>query len=190
MNKGKSFMKTNNEWVVLMSCIALFWTLTVPIQATADKWDQATKLTSTEAVEVPGQILPAGSYWLTLANSDSDRNMVEIWNADRTHLITTILAVPDYVQKTPEKTIINFAERPSGQPEAIQSWFYPGNNFGEEFVYPKTRARQLAKQTGRPVLSMPDDQAADATQIKQASVKSVTPSGEEIALQKPPQPSK
>jgi hypothetical protein len=190
VNKGKSFMKTNNGWVVLMSCMALLWTLAVPIQVMADKWDQATKLTSTEAVEVPGQILPAGSYWLTLANTDSARNVVEIWNADRTHLITTILAVPDYVQKTPEKSIINFAERPSGQPEAIQSWFYPGNNFGEEFVYPKTRAKQLAKQTGRPVLSMPDEQASDAAQIKQASVKAVTPSGEEIALQKSPQPSK
>jgi hypothetical protein len=189
VNKGKSFMKTNNEWVVLISCIALFWTLTVPIQVMADKWDQATQLTSSEPVEVPGQILPAGSYWLTLADNDSDRNTVQIWNADRTHLITTILAVPDYVQKTPEKSIINFAERPSGQPEAIQSWFYPGNNFGEEFVYPKTRAKQLAKRTGRRVLSMPDEQASDASQIKHASVKAVTPSGEEIALQKSPQPS-
>jgi hypothetical protein len=190
VNKDKSFTKTNKGWLVLTACIALLCTLTLPIQVMADKWDQATKLTSTGAVEVPGQILPAGSYWLTLANTDSDRNMVEIWNADRTHLITTILAVPDYREKTPEETIINFAERPSGQPEAIQSWFYPGNNFGEEFVYPKTRAKQLAKQTGRPVLSMPDEQASDAAQIKQASIKAVTPSGEEIALQKPPQPSK
>ena len=190
MNKGKSFMKTNNQWVVLMSCIALFWTLTVPIRAIADKGDQATKFTFTEAVEVPGQILPAGSYWLTLANTDSYRNVVEIWNADRTHLIRTILAVPDYVQKTPEKPIINFAERPSGQPEAIQSWFYPGNNFGEEFVYPKTRAKQLAKQAGNPVLSMPDEQASNAAQIKKAPVTAVNPSGEEIALEKSPSPSR
>jgi hypothetical protein len=190
VNKSKSFLKTNNEWLVLISCLALFCTLALPSEMMADKWDQATQLTSSEPIEVPGQILPAGSYWLTLADTDSDRNMVQIWNADRTHLITTILAVPDYVQKTPDKSIINFAERPSGQPEAIQSWFYPGNNFGEEFVYPKTRAKQLATQTGRPVLSMPDEQASNAAQSKQALVKAVTPSGEEIALQKSSPPSK
>jgi hypothetical protein len=190
VNKSKSFMKTNNGWLVLIFCMALFCTLALPSEVMADKWDQATKLTSSEPVEVPGQVLPAGSYWFALADSDSDRNMVQIWNADRTHLITTILAVPDYREKTPEETIINFEERPSGQPEAIQSWFYPGNNFGEEFVYPKTRAKQLAKQTGRPVLSMPDEQASNAAQIKQASVKAVTPSGEEIALQKSPPSSK
>jgi hypothetical protein len=156
----------------------------------ANEWDQATKLTFSEPVEVPGRVLPAGTYWFTLADSDSDRSVVQIWNADRTHLMTMVLAIPDYHQKTPEKTIINFGERPSGQPEAIQSWFSPGNNFGVEFVYPKTRAKQLAKQTGRPVLSMPDEQASNAAQIKQASVKAVSPSGEEIALQKSPPPSK
>ncbi len=86
---------------------------------------------------------------VTLADNDSDRNMVQIWNADRTQLVTTILAIPDYRQKTPEKTIINFEETPSGQPEAVRSWFYPGKNYGDELVYPKTRAMQLAKQAGR-----------------------------------------
>jgi hypothetical protein len=156
----------------------------------ADEWDQATKLAFSESVEVPGQILPAGTYWFTLADNDSDRNIVQIWNADRTHLVTTILAIPDYRQKTPQETLINFEESPSGQPEAVRSWFYPGNNSGEEFVYPRTRAKQLAKPAGRPVLSMPDEQASNAAHIKQASVKAVDPSGEEIALQKSPPASK
>ena len=181
-------MNTRNPWLV-MFCLALFCILALPKTMMADEWDRATKLTFNEPVEVPGQVLPAGTYWFTLADNNSDRNIVQIWNADRTHLVTTILAIPNYRQKTPVKTIINFEERPSGQPEAIQSWFYPGNNFGEEFVYPRTRARQLAKQTGRPVLSMPDEQAFKAAHIKQASVKAVNPSGEEIALQNSP-PSK
>lgn len=183
-------MNTGNKWLVAAFLLALFCTLALPTAVMADEADQATKLTFSESVEVPGQVLPAGTYWFTLADSDSDRNVVQIWNADRTHLVTTILAIPGYRQNTPEKTIINFGERPSGQPEAIQSWFYPGNNFGEEFVYPKTRAKQLAKQAGRPVLSMPDEQASNAAQIKQASVNAVNPSGEEIALQKSPPPSK
>jgi hypothetical protein len=82
-------------------------------------------------------------------DNESERNIIPMWNAERTHLVTTIFAIPDYRQNTPEKTIVNFEERPSGQPEAIRSWFYSGNNFGEEFVYAKkTCARRLAKQAG------------------------------------------
>jgi hypothetical protein len=115
----------------------------------ADEWEQATKLTISGSVEVPGQVLPAGTYWFKLAGNESERNIIPMWNVDRTHLVTTILAIPDYRQNTPEKTIVNFEDRPSGQPEAIRSWFYSGNNFGEEFVYAKkTCARRLAKQAG------------------------------------------
>jgi hypothetical protein len=95
-------------------------------------------------VEVPKMVLPAGTYWFTLADSDSDRNIVEIWDANRMHLITTILAIPDYRLKPKGHTVIHFDERPAGSPEAINSWFYPGAGYGEEFVYPKTRAVQLA----------------------------------------------
>ena len=189
MNKSKTYMNTRNPWLV-MFCLALFCILALPKTMMADEWDRATKLTFNEPVEVPGQVLPAGTYWFKVADDDSDRNIVQIWNVERTHLLTMILAIPDYGQNTPEQTVINFEERPSGQPEAIRSWFYPGNSVGEEFVYPKTRAKRLAKQAGRPVLSMPDEQSSDAAQIKRASVKAVTPSGEEVAMQKSPPPTK
>jgi hypothetical protein len=148
----------------------------------ADRSDKATKLTFSEPVEVPGQVLPAGTYWFTLADNGSDRNIVQIWNADRRRLVTTILAIPDYHLQPRGRTVIHFEERPSDQPEAIHSWFYPGDNFGQEFVYPKTRATQLAKQTSRPVLSMPNEQASSTAQVKQVPVMAVTPSGEEIEI--------
>jgi len=132
-------MNTSNTWLAVIFCLALVCTLAIPSAVMADDWNQATKLTFNEPVEVPGQVLAAGTYWFILADKDSDRNIVQIWNADRKHLVTTILAIPDYRRDTPEKTIINFEERPSGQPEAIQSWFYPGSSLGLEFVYPKTR---------------------------------------------------
>lgn len=138
MNKGKTYMNTSNTWLAVIFCLALVCTLTIPSALMADDWNQATRLTFNEPVEVPGQVLPAGTYWFILADKDSDRNIVQIWNVDRKHLVTTISAIPDYRQTAPEKTIINFEERPSGQPEAIQSWFYPGNKLGLEFVYPKT----------------------------------------------------
>jgi LPXTG-motif cell wall-anchored protein len=163
-------------------CLALLFTVAAPCRMFADEWDKATKLTFSEPVEVPGMVLPTGTYWFTLADSDSDRNIVDIWNADRTHLITTILAIPDYRLRPTGKTVVHFEERPSDAPEAIHSWFYPGDNYGEEFVYPKSRATQLAKQVSRPVLSMPEPPPAEPQQIKQTPVKAITPTGEEIEI--------
>jgi LPXTG-motif cell wall-anchored protein len=154
----------------------------LPVAMMADEWNKATQLTFNEPIEVPGMVLAPGTYWFTLADSDSDRNIVEVWNSDRTHLVTTILAVPDYRLQPTGKTVVHFEERPSDAPEAIHSWFYPGDNYGEEFVYPKSRATQLAKQTNRPVLSMPEPRPSGVQQIKQAPVKAVTPSGEEIEI--------
>jgi LPXTG-motif cell wall-anchored protein len=163
-------------------CVVLMFVAALPTVVKADEWNKATRLTFSEPVEVPGMVLVAGTYWFTLANSDSNRNIVEVWNADRSRLITTILAIPDYRLQPTGKTVVHFEERPSNAPEAIHSWFYPGDNYGEEFVYPKSRATELAKQTSRPVLSMPEPAPTEPQQIKQAPVKAVTPSGEEIEI--------
>jgi hypothetical protein len=171
-----------NKWFVVTFCLVVLCAMAAPSAMMADDWDQASKLTFNEAVEVPGQVLPAGTYWFTLANNDADRHIVQIWNADRTHLVTTILAIPDYRMQPRGKTVIHFEERPSGRPEAIHSWFYPGSDSGEEFVYPKSRAKQLATQTSRPVLSMPNELASDPAQITQAAVKAMSPSGEELEI--------
>jgi len=171
------------KWPFVTFGLVLISLLTAPSTMKAGDYDKATKLTFSEPVEVPGLVLPAGTYWFDLADNDSDRNIVQVWNADRTHLMTTILAVPDYRLKPSGHTVVHFEERPSGQPEAIHSWFYPGSICGEEFVYPKARATQLAKQTSRPVLSLPDEQLSQQpAQVKQAPVKAVTPSGEEIEI--------
>ena|ERR1017187_6872180 len=182
MNKCKMCMNTSNKWLAVTFCLALFFTLTLPTAVMADESDKATKLTFSDPVEVPGTVLAAGTYWFTIADSASDRNIVQIWDADRTHLITTIVAIPDYRLQPKGRTVVHFEERPWGSPEAIHSWFYPGDNYGEEFVYPKGRATQLAKQTSRPVLSMPNEQASSTAEVKQVPVKAVSPSGEEIEI--------
>ena len=152
--------------------------LIIPLNMFADEFDHATKMTFNEPVEVPGHVLEAGTYWFTLADSNSDRNIVEIWNSDRSQLIATILAIPDYRLQPADKTVVTFEERPTGSPEAIRAWFYPGDEFGQEFVYSKPRAVELAKQTSRPVLSVRDEQPP--RQVTKDAVKAVNPSGEEI----------
>ncbi|HEY1755431.1 MAG TPA: hypothetical protein VGG72_08545 [Bryobacteraceae bacterium] len=112
------------------------------VRATADEWDKKTTVTFNAPVEVPGTVLPAGTYVFKLLNSPSDRHIVQIYDADEKKLYATILAVPDYRLKPTDKPVLRFEERPSGQPEALEAFFYPGDNFGQQFVYPHKRARR------------------------------------------------
>jgi len=126
--------------------------------ARADEWDKKTVMTFNEPVEIPGKVLPAGTYVFKLLDSQSDRTVVQVFTEDEKQLVTTIMAIPNYRLEPADKTIITFEERPSGSPEALHSWFYPGDNYGIEFVYPKSertfeaRSEQPATPAEAPAL--------------------------------------
>jgi hypothetical protein len=164
-------LKLTSFSILITVCVV--GALIVP-EVLADEWDKKTTLTFNEPVQVPGTSLSAGTYVFKLADSDGDRTIVQIWNGNETRLITTILAIADYRDKTPDKTIVSFDERPAGQPAALRAWFYPGDTFGVEFVYPKQRATELAQANQQPVLSVHED-ATDATSMKTATVEPVAP---------------
>jgi hypothetical protein len=103
--------------------------------AKADEWNKETKVTFDNPVEVPGRVLLPGSYVFKLADSSTDRQLVEIYN-DNDRLVTTILAVPDFRNNPPSKTVVTFNEGRNNSPESIHEWFYPGDTDGVEFVYP------------------------------------------------------
>lgn len=152
-------------------------------QIQGDEWDKKTVLTFSAPVEVPGRVLPAGTYVFKLADSQSDRHIVQIYDKDEKHLITTVLAVPDERLEPRGKTTINFEERASGSPEAVRAWFYPGSTIGEEFVYPRSRAKEIAKRTGQHVLSMRgEDVSSDA--LKKGEYGAVSPAGEDVDIEK------
>jgi hypothetical protein len=113
--------------------------------AKADEWDKQTVLTFNEPVEVPGKILPTGTYVFRLADSQSDRNVVQVFTEDQKQLLATILAIPAYRIEPTGNTVVTFDERPSGSPEALHKWFYPGDTYGFEFVYPKSEMQLAVK---------------------------------------------
>jgi Protein of unknown function (DUF2911) len=123
-----------SKLLTLGFCAVLFCVLAAP-RTVADTWNEATKITFSEPVQIPGQVLSAGTYWFTLLDSVANRSLVQIWNADHTQLIATIQAIPDYRSQPTGRTVMTLEERSHGQPEAIQEWFYPGNDYGQEFVY-------------------------------------------------------
>ena len=80
-------------------------------------------------------MLDPGTYIFQLADSRANRHIVQIWTEDGQHLITTILAVPAYRQQTSDESVFDLDERPADAPMAMRTWFYPGDNTGQEFVY-------------------------------------------------------
>jgi hypothetical protein len=110
----------------------------------ADQWDKKTIMTINEAVQVPNKVLDPGTYVLKLADSQSDRHIVQIFNQDESHLVTTILAIPNYRLQPKGKTEFAFWETPAGQPRALRAWFYPGDNFGQEFAYSAVMSSQIS----------------------------------------------
>lgn len=112
--------------------------------AQADTWNKKTIMTVNEAIQVPNKVLPPGTYVIKLLDSLSDRHIVQIFNADETELQTTILAIPNYRLQPTGGSVFTFWEMPPGQPAALRAWFYPGDNFGQEFAYPKTKAVAIA----------------------------------------------
>lgn len=83
----------------------------------ADAWNERTTVTFNEPVEIPGQVLSAGTYVFKLMDSQSDRNIVQIFNKAENHVYATILAIPDYRLKPAGKTVITFEERAADSPK-------------------------------------------------------------------------
>jgi hypothetical protein len=196
---SKKSFTSDSRWnrlfsrVVAISGVAALCLGLTP-SVSADAADRKTTITFSAPVEVPGKVLPAGTYVFKLLDSSSNRNIVEIFDKDEKKLYATLLAIPDYRPQPYDKTMVTFEERPSGSPEAIEAWFYPGDPYGMKFVYPHKRAVELAKRTNHNVLSMPDTQTATisttATSASDAGIKEmqntevtgVNGSGDSIAL--------
>src|SRR5882724_1437078 len=130
-------MKSMRGAVVALCRMLLFilFGATLSLGARADQWDKKTIVTFGEDVEIPGQILPAGTYVFKLATNTSDRHIVQIWTADENRILATIMTISNSRLDPYDQSRFEFDERPSGSPMALKVWFYPGDTTGQEFVY-------------------------------------------------------
>jgi LPXTG-motif cell wall-anchored protein len=149
----------------------------------ADEWNKKTVLTITEPLEVPSccaadhtVVLQPGEYVMVLVDSLSDRHIVRIFDKDQKNVMATILAIPNYRLKPTGKTALEYWEVPAGQPRALRAWFYPGDNFGQEFAYPKQRAAALAAVVKTPVPAIEVETAA-AEDLKTVPLVAVDETG-------------
>ena len=131
-------------------------------RAKADEWNKMTVVTVHEPIIAGNKVLQPGTYVWKLMDSQSDRHVVQIFDKNQDHLEETILAIPDYRLQPTGKTSFAFWETPAGVPKAVRAWYYPGDNFGQEFPYPKKLVAQLASAAPAPVSYQPEPAPAPA----------------------------
>jgi hypothetical protein len=142
--KSQSLIKS--RLVIVALCVAAWTGGIFSPHAQADQWDKKTILTVDQPVQVQDTVLQPGQYVFKLQDTNADRHVVQIFNGDQTQIINTILAVPNYRLQPTGESRFAFWETPPGTAKALRAWFYPGDNFGQEFRYPK----QLAMLTTVP----------------------------------------
>jgi hypothetical protein len=142
--------------IKILCCAVALAAFTVP-NAHADEWNKKTFLTFSGPVQLPGTTLAPGTYVFRLADLSTNRHVVQVLDKDGGKLLATLLTIPNQRLDAPDKNIVMFSERPSGTPQAIKAWWYPGDTIGDEFVYPKSQAMQIANVTHEPVLAREDE---------------------------------
>jgi hypothetical protein len=121
-------------------------------RARANEWDQTVKMSFSQPVEIPGEVLPAGSYWFILADNFANRDFVQVYSPNWQHLYATLPTTPS-VRLNPDNGVeVRIAERPHDQPEAMLTWFLPGARYGHQFLYSEHEQKQLARLSRQDIL--------------------------------------
>lgn len=103
----------------------------------ADEWDKNTIITIDRPIDIQGAVLSPGSYVMKLLAGSVDRNTVQIFNVEQNRSVATIVAIPAWKIQPSDNTEFTFYEPAGGRPPALHTWFYPGDNFGLEFIRPR-----------------------------------------------------
>ena len=144
--------------------------------ASSYQWDKKSTLNAEKQVEFPGIVLEPGVYIVRLKESGEKRSTVEILNKDESQVLATLIAVPDHRMKTDDNAEFLFHEVKTDGPLPVRSWFFSGDLVGLEFIYPKARAKEIAKETDDHVM---------ASNTKDEGIVAVTPNGKEIVIDGP-----
>jgi hypothetical protein len=179
---------------VVAFSLAVVWLLTTP-PAYADDWDKATRITVNHPFEIPGKILPAGTYIVKLVDLAAERHVVRFLSEDEKTIYATLIGIPDFRMETTDKTAITFYESEFNRPRPMHNWFYPGHQFGIEFAYPKARAVEIAREVEEPVAAFEEPELftheapaeIPVEELLKEPLVEVTPAGEEVAVAEAPE---
>jgi hypothetical protein len=146
----------------------------------ADEWTKLTYFTFSAPVEMPGVTLPAGTYRFELADPESGRRVVRVSDKDGLKVRGTFLSIANQKLEAANKPLVMFKEAPAGAPEAVKAWWYPGESYGYEFVYPHDQAMKIARAAHESVLSTNGTTKADTATSDIARVDQNASSDEKL----------
>jgi hypothetical protein len=146
--------------IAFLAAFAIASVLFLEVAAHADEADQSTKITFDKPIQIPGQVLPAGTYLFKLADAN-DLNLVRVFNADGTRVYATLETISTQRPQATDATAVTMAEQGAGKPEALVNWFYPGNTIGHEFMYSNHEEQQLAQDRQQTILAKEAAAAGD-----------------------------
>lgn len=144
-------MKAWKVWSIVCTFVvgtAMF----LPI-ASATEANEEIMVTFNQPVEIPGQVLAAGTYKFVLVGDPFNRSMVRIYSADGKKIFATLDTIATERQTPSRDVTVTLAERPSSRPEALLNWFYPGSTTGHELTYSKSEQKELAQDQRQVVIA-------------------------------------
>jgi hypothetical protein len=144
--------------------------------------DRSTIVTISAPVSVPGVVLPAGEYLFRLADSQANRNIVQIYNKDRSKIFATLIAIPAQRNEPSGDSVITFRETPANQAPALRYWYFAGEKTGQEFAYPKRQAIEIARASRESVMAM-DTSGDDFDSMQKAELQRLDPNSPEVMAQ-------
>jgi hypothetical protein len=161
----------------------------VAATANAQGTNEKAFFTTTEQLDVGGTILEPGTYEISVVPGRLNRNMLRIWNADRSELFATILSVPHpegaAEEMVPENRYVYYPAS-ANNVKALRTWFAPNTpaSGGHDIVYPQSRALELAVLAEEPVVAVPDE--VQEAELETAPLVVVTPKKEVTPYEEPP----
>ena len=129
--------------MLVMSALLVAVSALAVVNARADETNQTVRVQFSQAVQIPGRVLPAGTYWFVLANTD-DHQTVQIFNEDRSKSIALLQTMNHERSQSTGGVAFTIAQRGATEPPAVIAWFYPGHTTGHEFIYPRSVEKELA----------------------------------------------
>ena len=142
------------------------------------EWHKKSTLRTDKPVELPGVVLEPGTYVIRQKEGTESRAIIEICNQDESQILGTALAVPDHELRPDDNSEFVFFPAQPNKPTPVHSWFYSGDMIGWEFVYPKPRAKEIAKASENHVM-------ASNSLSKDEVIVAVTPNGKEVVIDDP-----
>jgi hypothetical protein len=110
---------------ILCACLVLV--------SRADEHTKETLMSINGPLQVGDILLAPGQYVFRLTKPDVDHSVVSIYNAQTNRLERTIIGFPSYRLTADDKHAFTVSQPQAGQPAKLQTWFYPGDNFGWSF---------------------------------------------------------